>query len=126
MPQEDSEAAGMAFKVMGISAIVACLEHLYERELTNGYSFRLVSVRTELSSVQAVTVIAKAKNPYYLGPSDSFNRMAMEIAMAEGKCGTNRDYLYRLVSHLRLYFPDFTDPHLFDLEKQVAAYSSEE
>jgi len=67
---EKSHTYGLIFKVTGKRQVFDALEHLYEREIENGYTFQIVNVEcVETGEVtQALTVIAFDQNAWYLGP----------------------------------------------------------
>lgn len=143
---EKSHTYGLVFKVTGRRNVFDALEHLYEREIENGYTFQIVTVEClETGEVsQALTCIAFEQNTWFLGPpgnpsdfSDSDGeiekidesecqeekqmqrRMALEIAMAHGKAGPNYEYLLKLAESMRKLFPHAVDEELFQLEAFV-------
>ncbi|CAJ0934281.1 unnamed protein product, partial [Mesorhabditis belari] len=117
-----SSASGMLFRVEGQKQIRAALEHLTEREVGNGYEFRVVACEVEMDNeivqMNALTCIAHHNNEFYLGPDETF-KMADEIRRAKGLAGPNYEYVLKLAEHIRLLFPEENDRHLFELEGMV-------
>lgn len=112
---------GVAFKVCGIGLIIEALEHLYYREVESGYSFEMVTIESEDGTeLKSLSVIATARNCFYLGPTADAQQMAWEIAHAAGFGGQNREYLFKLADAMRDLFPTVHDPHLFELESSVS------
>lgn len=136
---EKSRTYGLVFKVTGRRNVFDALEHLYEREIENGYTFQVVNVEcVETGRVhQALTCIAFEQNAFFLGPppiSEDVDvcqelrvqrRMAIEIATACGKAGPNYEYLLKLADYMRKLFPHDVDEHLYQLETHVIAYLKE-
>ncbi|ULT87717.1 hypothetical protein L3Y34_007115 [Caenorhabditis briggsae] len=116
----------MVFRVDGKSAIATAVKYLEQREIDNGYAFRMVPVQIESSSlhrhrptvVMALTCVADEQNELYLGPDDLI-KMAREIVTAKGCAGPNCEYVLNLAENLRKLFPDDEDDHLFQLEQHV-------
>jgi len=135
---EDREKAastfGLAFQVRGWTQITTALEHLYVREVQNGYVFRVVNLEFEdtQETVQALTCIALRDNACYSAPSQHssgcdcdeayMRRMAYEIATASGKAGPNHEYLSKLADCIRALFPRVVDEHLFQLESYMLQF----
>ena len=63
---------------------------------------------------------ATEANTDFLGPAP-LTDMAMCIATGEGHSGPNSEYLFNLAHMMRLLFPLYKDPELFELEKLVKA-----
>lgn len=57
-------------------------------------------------------------NPNYAGIED-INTIATHIFTAHGPSGSNREYLYKLASAVRMLIPNVNDQHLFLLEETV-------
>lgn len=104
---------GMAYRVDDgeLPGVLAALDH---RE-RGGYA------RLELplgfgdasGPARAVTYVATAQNPSYLGPAP-LEAIAAQIAHAHGPSGPNPDYVLRLAEALRAI--GASDPHVFALE----------
>ncbi|CAD6186753.1 unnamed protein product [Caenorhabditis auriculariae] len=110
---------GVAFRIDGVKGITSAIEHLREREVDNGYSFRMISVElADGSMVRALTCVADVSYSYYLGP-DELEKMARDILNARGCAGPNCEYVLKLAEHVRLLFPEDDDEHLFGLEMIV-------
>ncbi|PIC24997.1 hypothetical protein B9Z55_018095 [Caenorhabditis nigoni] len=124
--ESNSFTNGMVFRVDGKSAITTAVKYLEQREIDNGYVFRMVPVQIESSSlhrhrptvVMALTCVADEQNELYLGPDDLI-KMAREIVTAKGCAGPNCEYVLNLAENLRKLFPDDEDDHLFQLEQHV-------
>ena len=109
----------MAFRLEGKKQISEAFKHLYYREIENGYQYEMVTVNLENGrQIQAITVIARSQNEYYLGPQTP-EKMAYEIATASGMAGPNSEYLLKLANWNRKLFPNFNDQHLYELESLV-------
>ncbi|CAB3397019.1 unnamed protein product [Caenorhabditis bovis] len=121
---ETSYTNGVAFRVDGKSEISKVLNYLKEREIDNGYVFRMVPVQMSSPSsrrpiiVMALTCVADEQNQLYLGPDD-VSKMAREIAIARGCAGPNCEYVLKLAENVRKLFPNDQDDHLFQLEHHV-------
>ena len=98
VPDEQAVCWGMAFRVPARQwdDIIVELDH---RE-RNGYARRSVALEFEDGvQTQAVTYVASADNPSYVGPAPLV-AMVHQIAHAHGPSGSNREYLIRLAEHL--------------------------
>uniref|UniRef100_A0A8R1E2I7 glutathione-specific gamma-glutamylcyclotransferase n=1 Tax=Caenorhabditis japonica TaxID=281687 RepID=A0A8R1E2I7_CAEJA len=124
---EDSQSYtnGVVFRVDGKSAIANVVKYLEQREIDNGYTFRMVPVQIESSLhrrrptvIMALTCVADQQNELYLGPDDPI-KMGREIASAKGCSGPNCEYVLKLAEHVRKLFPNDRDDHLFQLERHV-------
>ncbi|CAI2354533.1 unnamed protein product [Caenorhabditis sp. 36 PRJEB53466] len=122
---EDSKSCtnGVVFRVDGKSAITTAVKYLEQREIDNGYSFRMVPVQIDSAHrrptvVMALTCVADKQNDLYLGPDDLI-KMAREIATAKGCAGPNCEYVLKLAENVRKLFPNDEDDHLFQLERHV-------
>jgi len=103
--------------------------YLAERELVSRAYFE-VSHRVTLlcegdgaspgagESVEAICYIVDRTHPQYAGTL-GLDEQAAIICEAEGPSGTNRDYLFNTVAHLREL--GIEDPELFELERIVRA-----
>ncbi|CAI4224645.1 unnamed protein product [Auanema sp. JU1783] len=123
-------ASGVVFRVDGVTGISKAVAHLKERELDNGYEFRMVPVDIVFDSddedtvnIMALTCIARRDNQFYLGP-DNVTKMAKEICIAKGRAGPNHEYVLKLAEHVRRLFPEEEDDHLFELESLIRTTSS--
>jgi len=153
MEDEGSQTYGLAFKVEGWPSIFDALEHLYMREIENGYSFRVVTLEfLDTGEVgHALTCIALKHNIFFLGPpvdpaseicpSDFESRdqnqdqdqdqdrlqrsMALDIVRARGKAGSNSEYILKLACSMRELFPNVEDEDLFQLEAFVISFLDE-
>ena len=76
------------------------------------------SDRGEGESVDAICFILDRTHPQYAGGM-ALEDQAAVICAAAGPTGTNRDYLFKTVEHLRELGVE--DPELFELERIVRA-----
>ena len=74
--------------------------------------------RGEGESVDAICFILDRTHPQYAGGM-ALEDQAVVICAAAGPTGTNRDYLFKTVEHLRELGVE--DPELFELERMVRA-----
>lgn len=98
VPETDAVCWGVAFRAPAarFDAIVAELDY---RE-RNGYERTTVELEFEDGArEQALTYIAHAHNPSFVGPT-ALADLAAQIARAHGPSGSNREYLERLAAHL--------------------------
>ena len=72
----------------------------------------------EGENVDAICFILDRTHPQYAGGM-ALEDQAAVICAAAGPTGTNRDYLFKTVEHLRELGVE--DPELFDLERMVRA-----
>lgn len=92
----------------------AVIDALDQREVA-GYEQRRVDVRLARGErVRALTYIATPENPNYLGAL-SEAEIAAHVRTAEGKSGTNADYVRELARALRGM--EAVDPHVFEIER---------
>ncbi|GMT11555.1 hypothetical protein PFISCL1PPCAC_2852 [Pristionchus fissidentatus] len=146
---EDEDTNGVAFRVEGTTAIEQALKHLNEREVGNGYVFKLVRVAFDLSESRnngssdagSVSSMSDSEEDRSEGPDYSTSilaltciasssneyflgpahpmEMAAQIGAARGKAGPNHEYVLKLAENIRALFPQSEDSHLFGLEKRV-------
>ncbi len=77
------------------------LQSVFLREMmTNSYHARFVHAHTDLGLVRAITFVANPAHRFYAGKVP-VETAARHIAVAEGRLGPCRDYLYNTVDHLR-------------------------
>lgn len=112
IPQPGAVCVGMAYLITP-----EALGHLDVRE-KNGY-LRFV---TELSlddgrRSDGLVYIATEENAAFLGAA-SEREIARHIAQSAGPSGPNRDYLLHLAEALRQM--DADDPHVFEIERELA------
>ena len=73
---------------------------LWRREMVaDGYHSRWVTVRGEAGDVRAITWVINPKGERYAGKLP-IETLAKTLATAEGRLGSNRDYLENTVAHL--------------------------
>jgi cation transport regulator ChaC len=112
VPEPGAVCHGMAYRVTPDE-----FAHLDHRE-KNGY----LRLATEISfedgsSAEGLVYIATHENAAFLGPA-SERDIARQIAAARGPSGPNSEYLLRLAQALRDLGKE--DPHVFDIERQLA------
>jgi cation transport protein ChaC len=97
---------------------------LWYREMLSGaYNPRWLAANiAEHGSVKVLTFAINRANPRY-EPRVPEDAMAKRIAVSEGILGTNRDYLYRTVRHLREL--GIADGPMHRLERRVRALAGE-
>jgi len=99
VPEAAARCQGVAYRIPAAErpVIAADLDH---RE-KNGYERRELEVAlADGRRVTAVTYIAGADNPHYLGPAP-LAQMAAEVRAASGPSGSNLEYVLRLAEALR-------------------------
>ncbi|XP_072030899.1 glutathione-specific gamma-glutamylcyclotransferase 1-like [Amphiura filiformis] len=108
---------GVSFKLEGEEQIVEAFSRLNTREcILGGYDIlNLPIFTTDGTTHQAVVFLATPECELYMGPS-SVESMARDIVSSHGKCGSNTEYLFRLVDFMRECLPGVVDDHLFDLD----------
>jgi cation transport protein ChaC len=113
VPDPDAVCHGMAFLVTPEE-----FAHLDHRE-KNGY-LRLATQMQfdDGSSDEGIVYIATHDNAAYLGPADE-HAIARQIATARGPSGPNSEYLLGLAQSLRALGKP--DPHVFEIERHLAA-----
>lgn len=112
-----AHCAGMAYRVAPDAAagVLARLDH---RE-KNGYRRHALTLRTrDGDDPVALVYLATEDNTAWLG-DDEPDRIARQIASAQGPSGANRVYLEELAAALIGLGAE--DPHVFDLARRVAA-----
>jgi cation transport protein ChaC len=121
-----SECTGLALRI-GPDQADEVRHYLAERELVSRAYFEvrhkitllcpnLGSGWAEGESVDAICYILDRTHPQYAGGMALKDQAAI-IRVAAGPTGTNRDYLFNTVAHLRKLGVD--DPELFTLEQMV-------
>lgn len=110
---------GMAYEIAN-DDIEQVKAHLDFRE-KNGYTqtdvlFYLGEDPT--TQIHLKIYIGTVDNEEYLGPAP-IEDIAKQIYLSSGPSGKNVDYLLNLANAVRQLFPEDTDEHLFDLEKNV-------
>jgi len=117
-----ASCTGMALRIAPEGAD-SVRHYLAERELVSRAYFEvrhrvtLIGPAQEAGeSVDAICYILDRTHPQYAGAL-THDEQAAIISEAEGPTGTNRDYLFNTVAHLRELGLD--DPELFALEKIV-------
>lgn len=119
------ECIGMALRVEAASEAQAAAvrRYLTERELVSRAYFEVLHSVELLcpgpgqgSRVEALCYVLDRTHPQYTGAL-SLEEQAAIIARAEGPSGTNRDYLFSTVAHLRELGVE--DPELFALAEMV-------
>ncbi len=128
--QPASECTGMALRI-GASEADEVRHYLAERELVSRAYFEVQhkitllcpgpdsgpdSGRGEGESVDAICFILDRTHPQYAGGM-ALEDQAAVICEAAGPTGTNRDYLFKTVEHLRELGVE--DLELFELERMV-------
>jgi len=112
IPEPDAVCVGMAYLVTPDT-----FGHLDVRE-KNGY-LRFVTTLSldDGRQLEGLVYIATEENAAFLGAA-SERDIAMHIARSTGPSGPNRDYLLQLAEALRQM--DADDPHVFDIERELA------
>ena len=124
--EPDSGCTGMALRI-GAGEADEVRHYLAERELVSRAYFEVShpitllcpgrdSDRGEGDSVDAICFILDRTHPQYAGGM-ALEEQAAVIGEAAGPTGTNRDYLFKTVAHLRELGVE--DPELFELERIV-------
>jgi cation transport regulator ChaC len=67
---------------------------------------------------ELVIYVGTEDNKYFAGAAD-IECIAQQIVDSVGPSGTNKEYLYKLASAMRLLAPGVQDEHLFALEEAV-------
>ncbi len=112
-----SSCAGVAFRIEG-GREQGVLEALDRRE-SGGFERLRVAVELRAGpTVTAITYRAAAGNPNYLGPAP-LHEVAAQVRRCHGPSGSNREYVVELARALRAH--GASDPHVFELERLVAA-----
>ncbi len=119
-----SACTGVALRI-GAGEADEVRHYLAERELVSRAYFE-VSHRITLlcpgpgegENVDAICFILDRTHPQYAGGM-ALEDQAAVICAAAGPTGTNRDYLFKTVEHLRELGVE--DPELFELERMVRA-----
>ncbi len=125
-----SGCTGMALRI-GAGEADEVRHYLAERELVSRAYFEVQheitllcpgsdSGRADGESVDAICFILDRTHPQYAGGM-ALEDQAAVICAAAGPTGTNRDYLFKTVDHLRELGVE--DPDLFELERMVRARS---
>ena len=95
---------------------------LHEREIAlGGYELRRLRFKCNENpshSFNVLVYVATPQNSLYFGP-ETPEKLALQIASAQGHCGLNVEYLVRLADFMRENVPHYEDEHLFELEKLV-------
>lgn len=98
------------------------LSHLSERESQiGGYDTFITEFYPRDSrekSFPIIVYVALPSNPLFLG-SSHIDKIAHDIAHAEGDSGHNVEYLAKLVAFMKIELPDVQDDHLLTLEIRV-------
>lgn len=76
------------------------------------------SQSSQSSSFQVLVYIALPTNRFFLGPAPTMT-IACDISFASGECGTNVEYLAKLIAFMRYNWPEVWDDHLYELETLV-------
>ena len=124
--EPDSGCTGMALRI-GAGEADEVRHYLAERVLVSRAYFEVShpitllcpgrdSDRGEGDSVDAICFILDRTHPQYAGGM-ALEEQAAVIGEAAGPTGTNRDYLFKTVAHLRE--PGVEDAELFELERNV-------
>ena len=109
---------GMAYRVAPAS-VAEVLRALDERE-SGGFERVDLPVRFDGAdaAVRAITYVARAGNPNYLGPAP-LREIAAQVRRSTGPSGSNVEYVVRLADALRAMRAE--DDHVFDVADLVAA-----
>ena len=107
-----------------------CKSYLDQRECQEGgYEAKMVeftprddddffSPSSQSSSFKVLVYIALPTNRFFLGPAPTMT-IACDISLASGECGTNVEYLAKLIAFMRYNWPEVWDDHLYELETMV-------
>lgn len=74
--------------------------------------------QSEPRGARSLVYVARAGNPNFLGPA-SLDAIAVQVRNAQGRSGTNVDYVLRLAASLGAL--GRRDEHVFELAERVAA-----
>ena len=120
---EGGDCVGVAHRIAGSEA-PGELEILWQREMLSGAYIPLwidAEIEGEGQGKVITFVINRAHPRYESGLSDE--HVAARVAAAEGVFGSNRDYLYRMTTHLNSL--GVTHGPMHDLERRVRALANE-
>jgi len=114
--EDDKVCTGIIFQISP-KRVAHELDALFMRELTTRiYKPVWVDAKTEQGNIHALTFVVEKNEKRYVDAL-SLNEKAKRIAFAEGDMGTNRDYLYNTVEHLREL--NINDAYLEELYSKV-------
>lgn len=123
---EDKTLSGVMFTIKGASDIEDAKQKLDTREtVLGGYISIQTTFYDEYGVQSEVTVFtATPDNDLYVGqicdhPHDDVEHIATQVVGAQGRAGTNAEYVIKLADYVRTHFPNEDDEHLFLLEKKV-------
>ncbi|XP_065944927.1 putative glutathione-specific gamma-glutamylcyclotransferase 2 isoform X2 [Magallana gigas] len=124
--KEKKTLSGVMFTIKGASDIEDAKQKLDTREtVLGGYISIQTTFYDEYGVQSEVTVFtATPDNDLYVGqiwdhPHDDVEHIATQVVGAQGRAGTNAEYVIKLADYVRTYFPNEDDDHLFLLEKKV-------
>ncbi|XP_076277964.1 putative glutathione-specific gamma-glutamylcyclotransferase 2 [Lasioglossum baleicum] len=80
---------------------------------------------SEDTSFHITIYIGGEDNPNYAGV-EAIPTIAKQILVSSGPSGTNKEYLYKLASAMRIIAPNVYDEHLFTLEAAVKTLEKEQ
>lgn len=114
------------FTIKGASDIEDAKQKLDTREtVLGGYISIQTTFYDEYGVQSEVTVFtATPDNDLYVGqicdhPHDDVEHISTQVVGAQGRAGTNAEYVIKLANYVRRHFPNEDDEHLFLLEKKV-------
>lgn len=114
------------FTIKGAYDIEDAKQKLNTREtVLGGYISFETTFYGEYGVESIVTVFtATRENDLYVGqvcdhPHDDVEHIATQVVGAQGRNGTNAEYVIKLAEYVRKHFPNEVDEHLFLLEKKV-------
>jgi glutathione-specific gamma-glutamylcyclotransferase len=117
VPQPGAVCDGVAYRIAS-GVAERCFAYLDHRE-KNGYARHEVSLEFHDGAAAAGLVyVATGGNHAFLGEAP-LESMVAQIAVSHGPSGTNADYLLQLAAALRGLGVE--DPHVFELERGLAA-----
>ncbi|KAK2588862.1 hypothetical protein KPH14_001729 [Odynerus spinipes] len=121
LPSENpnDEVWGLAYKISveNVDSVIAHLDFREKDNIINTDNTKMVPVKEEVPFCLTI-YIGGTDNPNYAGVED-INTIAKHIFTAHGPSGSNREYLYKLASVVRMLIPNANDEHLFLLEEAV-------
>ncbi|XP_052706369.1 glutathione-specific gamma-glutamylcyclotransferase 1-like [Crassostrea angulata] len=124
--EEDKTLSGVMFTIKGASDIEDAKQKLDTREtVLGGYISIQTTFYDEYGVQSEVTVFtATPDNDLYVGqicdhPHDDVEHISTQVVGAQGRAGTNAEYVIKLANYVRRHFPNEDDEHLFLLEKKV-------
>lgn len=115
------------FTIEGASDIEDAKQKLNTRETVLGGYVSFETTFFDNYGVESIVTVftATPENDLYVGPicddpHDDVEHIATQVVGAEGRAGTNAEYVIKLAYYVKTHFPNEDDKHLFLLEKKVS------